>query len=279
MSKSEIITTVCAFLLAYSCHYFTWKPASEAIHETIEPVPISAENDVMVSTILDEMEHALPPEFQSWALPEHEYVFWGGFAFLVLIFIGAPIYFLMYGQCRRVTHGKNKQTKQKKCKVLVPKRNEVDLAETMKTRRDERRRRFQNIQDTIPVICKEMVQDGSHLSKIRVGPNASPAVGKDSRTSSNRGIARQDGKPKKTLMAPSKAKDRKDKVQVGLAPTPNIKAATSKVRCWNKTSHSTNESRVKHIRDYKVDYSKIKAKVCTGEIGGDKQRRQKGHRQ
>jgi hypothetical protein len=66
----------------------------------------------------------------------------------------------------------------------------------------------------------------------------------------------------------SKATDKKGKVnpvnkkQVAIDRIPNLRAVKSKTSTWSKSIHNPKESRVK-IRNQKVDYSKIKAKVDT----------------
>jgi hypothetical protein len=52
------------------------------------------------------------------------------------------------------------------------------------------------------------------------------------------------------------------KMGVGLAPTPNLKAREAKIVSQSSPCHSPGRSKVK-IRNKKVDYSKIKAKVDT----------------
>jgi hypothetical protein len=71
-------------------------------------------------------------------------------------------------------------------------------------------------------------------------------------------------RPKKNCIVASKATGEKrkavpmNKVRVGLAPPPNLKAVRAKVVCWS--NHRASESRVK-IHNEKLDYSKIQAKI------------------
>jgi hypothetical protein len=50
------------------------------------------------------------------------------------------------------------------------------------------------------------------------------------------------------------------KVQVGLAPPPNLKAVRAKVMSWGNTIHRAPKSHVK-IHNEKVDYSKVQSKI------------------
>jgi hypothetical protein len=74
------------------------------------------------------------------------------------------------------------------------------------------------------------------------------------------------GRPRKNYIVGSKPTDEKkkvvpmNKVQVGLAPPPNLKSVRAKVVSWSNPSHRARDSHVKILNE-KLDYSKVKAKI------------------
>lgn len=151
-------------------------------------------------------------------------------------------------------------------------KSEFDLAEVLKMKGKDRRRQLQKSKDKEHVVIEGV--DGNaadsqkEMNSKRVMKNRSRSLFMEQTAgdpASTESPVKTEGRKRSPTVA-SKAKDEKIKVRVGLAPQPNLRAATAKVLCWSKTIQNLGKSLEKKRYNSKVDYRNLEATV---QGGGD----------
>jgi hypothetical protein len=145
--------------------------------------------------------------------------------------------------------------------------SELDIAVILKLKGKGRRRRFQKSKDKTSVVIekvggspansekemnsKKIMKDRSHslFTEQRAGDSAYMELPARTRRCT------------RSSSAASKDKDEKYKARVGLAPRPNLKAATGKVLNWRNRIQRSDERLEKKKCNSKVDCKKVETKV------------------
>jgi hypothetical protein len=254
-------------------------PASEPIR-VFKPIPASEKIPVGTPTTANETKYAWSYVFQWRSLLEHGQNFWVILGFLVSSFISILMCWMDYRHLRQDSY-KEDETKQERPEIrkLLQKsenfmlefrgmiafmkeleehrgqsQNEVDSKKTIVKVKDKRHARFQNEIESVKDMTEKLPL---MLTEETVGDPAameSPV---------------KMGRPRKHCIVASKATGEKEKkvpmnkVRVGLAPPPNLKAVKAKVVTRSNQIHRPGESHMK-ICNKKLDYSKIQPKVDAG---------------
>jgi hypothetical protein len=304
--RTSIITTLCLIFWGISSRfYFSDVPESDTAFEDIEvETPASEEIELQAPDFVFEMEHVPPWLFQS--SPEYGDGSWWIFASLVTI-LSLFICFMLYHQVRRILHWKAEEKRysaeilppkvllratvedvlkkmeerlaglredkkrekimHEKGRRLIHTKSEYNLAEVLKIKGKDRRRRFQKSKDKAAVVIEGLerspVNSQKELNSKKVMKRRSHSLFMEQRSgdaASTEWPVKSEGRRRSPTVF-TKAKDEKIRIRVGLPRQPNLKPATARVLCWSNMIQNLSKSLEKKWQSSMLDYSNLEVKV------------------
>jgi hypothetical protein len=238
------------------------------------PIPASEKIPVGTPATTDETEYASSYAFQWRNLTEHGQNFWIILGFLVSSLISILMCWMDYRHLRQdETKQERRQIKmlQEGDNFMLELRGMVAFMKELEERRGQSQNEVDSIQTIVKVEDQRHAQFQNEIQSVKDTTENLHLMLTEERVCdpAAMGSPVKMEKPRKSYIVASKATGEKEKkvqmnkVRVSLVSPPNLKAVKAKVVSWNNQINRPGDSRVK-IRNEKMDYSKIQAKVDTG---------------